>query len=193
MVNRSQATDNHQHGYGIPLALWRQLSAKFQLLLVMSVVQEIRNESEASKELRRLDPWYQDNGLTKVIHDTPKLTADKLWQDILQNLHKDIEKHNQVTLSGNEVEALCRSLQKSSLEEQGDSSELINKSVVLFTCGHNFTKENFLQTMVSRVEERSKDAHLPQTGALLASYYKRDGKLPLACPNCVLTAVTAIS
>ena len=85
-------------------------------------------------------------------------------------------------------------------EGDGSSTDVEVGAVVLFTCGHHFTRATFTSGALagSLQELGGGSSHLlptsgklPATAALLQQCYRRQGLLPLACPKCVLHVLRA--
>ena len=126
-----------------------------------------------------------------------------LFQDIFQNLKKDIDTNTSICLSTNQLRTLIETNQREASESMianHNSEETQETSakqdggtcdVVLFTCGHHFTRETFLQSIVPSFEVNLSQSpnNLPQTASLLSTYYRRKGEQPTACPRCVLSTI----
>lgn len=106
-----------------------------------------------------------------------------LWQDVVQNLQKDTTKY--IYVSRSELDHLNENLHSS---RRTDSSE---PNSVLFTCGHNYTRQSFVEEVLGKFEREVTHGHtkLEKSGSILVQYYQRPGMLCVACPKCVLNAL----
>ncbi len=117
---------------------------------------------------------------------------------MFQNLKKDINTNTCIHLSADQVQTLVESCDRSrglDAEIRGVSgaSKDAEQScdAVVFTCGHHYTRENFLLSVVPSFEANLSEApnNIPQTAALLSGYYRNRGEQPMACPRCVLATI----
>lgn len=102
-----------------------------------------------------------------------------LWQDVVQNLQKDSTKYIYVTRS--ELDHFDESLHST-----GESP-----NAVLFTCGHNYTRQSFMEEVIGKFEKELTHGHtkFEKSGSILVQYYQRPGMLCVACPKCVLNSI----
>ena len=129
-------------------------------------------------------------------------------QDIFQNLKKDIDTNTCITLSSSQLRTLIETNERrtrdgvstngidttsSEAAENfgGKTDETQECEAVLFTCGHHYTRESFLESVIPSFEVNLSQApnNLPQTASLLASHYRKKGEQPMACPRCVLSSI----
>lgn len=117
---------------------------------------------------------------------------DQLWQDVVQNLQKGSESRDYIYITRTDIDHMAEKIEQTqgqqSLSEEVNSQE---PNAVLFTCGHHYTRRNFMdEVMVKFNKELSQGpASLPGSASLLMQYYCRQGLLPLACPKCVLNTL----
>ena len=137
--------------------------------------------------------------VTMVASDKPdtgeSVTPDKLWQNIIENSANPVL-HKSITLTDHEVRELCsedtKAPEHSRTDDVDDNGHIDRQcEAVLFTCGHHFTQQTFLQTVLPSFEANLLQAqnNLPHTARLLASYYRTKGYIPSACPQCVLSTL----
>lgn len=113
----------------------------------------------------------------------------QLWQDVVQNLQKGAELQQFIAMTRSEVDHLDEKLHG---EQVLDSSQTSNS--VLFTCGHYYTKQNFLEEVLVKFQKELAHGHasVPSSAQVLVKYYNRGDLLPLACPKCVLNALHSV-
>lgn len=181
----------------IPQSFWDQFSPQFHVTLTLYVIESIQEGQLSKQQITAMvdqEIWDKTLVATGVTPDKP-ISAEKLWQEILQNLHKDLDTRSHISLTSNQVEVLRKGIEavreETSGKEKHDSKAGQSENAVLFTCGHHFVKERFTGTVLSHFEERLRP-DLPQSAALLNAYYRRKDLYPMACPSCVLQAVQAM-
>lgn len=97
----------------------------------------------------------------------------RLWTEVLRNLFRDLSKRESLVLS----------------DSQFDQKQLdpINKSLLIFSCGHAFSDKHFQIKVLSEFRDRLHDLPHPLTHmtSLLLHYYKHSTHFSSACPYCV--------
>ncbi|XP_052092114.1 uncharacterized protein LOC127728604 isoform X1 [Mytilus californianus] len=108
---------------------------------------------------------------------------NQLWHDVVQNLQK--EHTNYIYITRGELDHLDENLHMS---RRSSSSE---PNAVVFTCGHNYTRQIFIEEIMTKFEKEITDGHtkLERCGSILMQYYQRPGMLCVACPKCVVNAL----
>ena len=119
---------------------------------------------------------------------SPKPAPDgRLWQEILDNIKKDLDKRTCITLSLTTAATIAAAA-VSQRRELRDASSRAQVDVVVFTCSHQFPKYYFDDVIIPEFQQRMGDLtlSLPETTKLLMGYYSNgEGFLPTACPSCV--------
>ena len=117
---------------------------------------------------------------------------ERLWQEIMDNIKKDLDKRSCITLSLTTAATIAAAAVSQRRESRGEAADQLplqsQVDVVVFTCSHQFPKYYFDDVIVPEFQQRMGELMipLPQTTKLLLGYYtKRDGFLPTACPSCV--------
>lgn len=113
----------------------------------------------------------------------------QLWQDVVQNLQKGAESRQFITMTRSEVDHLDEKLHN---DQPCESSQGSNS--VLFTCGHYYTKQNFMEEVLVKFQKELSQGpdRLPNSAQVLQKYYTGSELLPLACPRCVLNALHSV-
>lgn len=122
-------------------------------------------------------------------------TAQKhLWQEILDNIKKDLDRHPYIALSMTAAATIASAAVSQQRGWRGEG-ELMSESqadVVLFTCNHHFPRVYFQEFILPEFQQRMSELVLPlkHTTKLLLKYYNRqEGCLPTACPICVYNSI----
>lgn len=158
-------------------------SMKFKFKLLQDVIRKL---SDTDFERRHpalystLSSLTMKQSVTALSNLNP---FNQLWDDVKQNLQK--EPTSYIYITRNELDHLDESLHMS---RRSDSSE---PNVVVFTCGHNYTRQLFMEEILSKFEKEMTQGHtkLEKSGSLLMQYYQRPGMLCVACPKCVVNAL----
>jgi len=119
---------------------------------------------------------------------------EQLWQDVVQNLQKGSDSRDYIYITRTELDHLSEKLSEQttlgplSIQEEGNCQDT---NVVLFTCGHHYTKRTFMDEIVVKFNKELSQGpnSLPDSATLLMQYYGRQELLPLACPKCVINAI----
>ena len=121
-------------------------------------------------------------------------TAQKhLWQEILDNIKKDLDRHPYIALS---MTAAATIASAAASQQRGWRGEVEmsepQADVALFTCNHHFPTVYFQEFILPEFQQRMSELVLPlkHTTKLLLKYYNRqEGCLPTACPICVYNSI----
>ncbi|XP_013413671.1 uncharacterized protein LOC106176012 [Lingula anatina] len=189
-LNEDEVSTDPKLG-NIPEEIKKQFSTKFLLGLTANVVNRIEKGQGCEEYCQILSG--ETAGL-KVEPEQNLIPIDKLWQEILQNLSKDVEKRSHITMSTNEIEYLTAARPSFLQTNEEVSSSPQPVRAVLFTCGHNFTEKMFLDTTLTQLSNDLTKGRLPlnNSAMLLSQYYKKKGYIPMACPKCVFATVQDI-
>ncbi|RMX41048.1 hypothetical protein pdam_00003288 [Pocillopora damicornis] len=151
-------------------------------------------DSPTSKDETFAQPFAQlDAGIRlKDFHAAQK----HLWQEILDNIKKDLDKHPYIALSMTAAATIASAAVSQQRGWRGEG-ELITEpqlqaDVVLFTCNHHFPRVYFQEFILPEFQQRMSELVMPlkHTTKLLLKYYSRqDGFLPTACPICVYNSI----
>ncbi len=166
------------------------------MTLTLYVIESIHEGALDKQQLNAVvdrETYDATVGTTGLSPDKP-VSAEKLWQEILQNLHKDLDTRSHIGLSTNQIESLTNGIDalQGSSASGGHQGEKPHENAILFTCGHHFVKESFTGAVLSGFEDMLVAKDLPQSASLLNAYYKRNNSHPMACPNCVFQAIQAL-
>ncbi|XP_063952351.1 uncharacterized protein LOC129255948 isoform X1 [Lytechinus pictus] len=111
--------------------------------------------------------------------------AEKLWQEILFNLRKDVMSQSYIRLSGKDLAALV----------PGGVGSKVSLDCVVFTCGHHYQRQDLKRQVMSTwgTDMEALPVPLPITQKALQSMYTEEGDktLPGACPRCIHSAILA--
>lgn len=116
-----------------------------------------------------------------------------LWQEILDNIKKDLDRHPYIALSmtaATTVASAALSQQRSWREGEGVPE--LQVDVVLFTCNHHFPRVFFQEFILPEFQQRMSELplQLKHTIKLLLRFYgKVESCLPSACPICVYNSI----
>ena len=119
----------------------------------------------------------------------------RLWQEILDNIKKDVEKQGHIALSmttAATIAAAALSQQRDSRQDDAEGVGDARADVVVFTCNHNFPRVYFVDVVLPEFQHRMAELVLPvanTTKLLLRFYNKLSGSLPTACPICVYNSI----
>lgn len=135
-------------------------------------------------------PFTMDTGEGHSLDLQPSekmIPYQQLWQDVVQNLQKGAESQQFIAMTRSEVDHLDEKLHSNPSCDTGAT----NHNSVLFTCGHYYTKQTFLEEVLVKFQRELAQgpASLPSSAQVLVKYYSRGDLLPLACPKCVLNAL----
>ncbi|XP_077982825.1 uncharacterized protein LOC144437691 [Glandiceps talaboti] len=179
----------------IPDKIRQSFSTKFCLEVTSAVVTHITS-GQPHKEYSDImingfagDKTQLQQGLQHQPNDVPE---EKLWQEILQNLKKDLNSREFIQLSHNDAQALLKALKE---QIQSNTYRYVPEEqepdIMVFSCGHHFLKQPFLLTTVPLFETAMNNlpVPLPATADIMVHLYRMNGCVPLACPNCVLSAL----
>ena len=175
----------------------KRFTSKFCLELTSAVIHDV-NQGKPHDDYVVPRPSDQettsqnvtDSGIPLLTHRSVYsqkgvgVTAERLWQEILFNLGKDIQARAHVSISKNEV---ARLVDSHPADERTENSKE-KADCVVFTCGHHYRKRNLQENIIPLWN--SKMAALPvplpsNTQSLSNQYMTGEGFLPMACPNCV--------
>ena len=165
-----------------------KFSTKFCLGVTAYVLEKIQGDMDKShplsfKALKQLG-GDQFEDLPSSMINGDKLSYDQIWQDILQNIAKGADARKYIYVTHGEFDRL---------DEQLDDTDQGQTTLALFfTCGHYYTKAVFKKE-IDRFNKELKlgQVKLPESISLLTEYYSRKSSLPLACPKCVLNALSS--
>ena len=164
------------------------MSCQFKLDMLRCLLSQMENDGYIRHKMWcLLADTGQQEPQTGLEETTDRLvSADILWHHILTNI--------QNTNSNK----MCITVSQNVLSEAGDSTDntdgLLPQTVsskawtVLFTCGHNFSRVAFLETVLPELEGElaTKAGMVSDPASILHQYYTRDASIPLACPNCLI-------
>lgn len=117
-----------------------------------------------------------------------------LWQEILDNIKKDLDRHPHIALSMTAAATVASAAvsQQRGWRGEGEVVSEPQADVVLFTCNHHFPRVYFQEFILPEFQQRMSELILPlkHTTKLLLKYYGRqEGCLPTACPICVYNSI----
>lgn len=117
-----------------------------------------------------------------------------LWQEILDNIKKDLDRHPYIALSMTAAATIASAAvsQQRGWRGEGEVMSEPQADVVLFTCNHHFPRVYFQEFILPEFQQRMSELVLPlkHTTKLLLKYYNRqEGCLPTACPICVYNSI----
>ena len=172
----------------------------FQLTLTFKVFSQLDQDTEGlhySQMLSELLGAGHTDGLAELGVKTSEkqVPAEKLWQGIVQNLKKSLESKAAISVSHQELLSLCNKKVNSAhlsteIVSNGNvASNDLKGPVVLFTCGHHYARNAFLEAVIPELDTALSGGSHTQTWALLRQFYHSEGFCPLACPRCVLRAL----
>ena len=120
------------------------------------------------------------------------LPTDNLWCDIFENLRKDHKTRSAIVLTAQEAQLLIDTSEMDKLPDQTVSNASV--SAILFTCGHHFTRQRFLDSVQRMQSDLSQRNHIMlHSTSVISGYYQQHRLEAIACPNCVLSAIEAIT
>eukprot|EP01118_Nematostelium_gracile_P001278 TRINITY_DN11323_c0_g1_i1.p1 TRINITY_DN11323_c0_g1~~TRINITY_DN11323_c0_g1_i1.p1 ORF type:complete len:147 (-),score=39.22 TRINITY_DN11323_c0_g1_i1:5-409(-) len=104
----------------------------------------------------------------------PKVSVEKLWTAIIENLHKQLGKRDRVILHNTNPTFV-------------PSNE---QDAVVFTCGHQFSRKEFFETVLPQLKLRFEElpTQIPLTAKLVLAEYHQQ-VINLACPYCFYNAI----
>jgi len=116
-----------------------------------------------------------------------------LWQEILENIKKDLDRHPYIALSMTAAATVASAaVSQQRGWREGEVVSELQADVVLFTCNHHFPRVYFQEFVLPEFQQRMSELTLPlkHTTKLLLKYYSRvEGCLPTACPICVYNSI----
>ncbi|KAL9959343.1 hypothetical protein ACROYT_G032657 [Oculina patagonica] len=117
-----------------------------------------------------------------------------LWQEILDNIKKDLDRHPYISLSMTAAATIASAAVSQQRGWRGEGEVLTEPQadVVLFTCNHHFPRVYFQEVILPEFQQRMSELvlSLKHTTKLLLKYYGRhEGCLPTACPICVYNSI----
>lgn len=192
-----------------------QFSAAFFNKVVNHVVNELQEEDkgeEYSSDLKAILTTYNSTTAVSTLNDESYSqpfaqldagvqlqefnTAQKhLWQEITDNIKKDLDKHPHIALSmttAATVASAAVSQQRGWREREREMASELQADVVLFTCNHHFPRVYFQEFVLPEFQQRMSELTLPlrhTTKLLLKIYCRMEGCLPTACPICVYNSI----
>lgn len=170
-------------------------STKFSMTVLQNVIKKLQSVDFEKKHPichQAYQPFVVDSNEGHGLDLQPSdkmIPYQQLWQDVVQNLQKGAESQQFIAMTRSEVDHLDEKLHG---EQVLDSSQTNNS--VLFTCGHYYTKQNFLEEVLVKFQKELAHGHasVPSSAQVLVKYYNRGDLLPLACPKCVLNALHSV-
>ena len=123
-----------------------------------------------------------------------QVAQKKLWQEILDNIKKDLERRPHIAVSVHTamtIAAAAISQQRDWRPEREVVSDL-QADVVLFSCNHHFPCIYFLEFVLPEFQQRMSELAfaLKHTTKLLLRYFgKLEGFVPSSCPICVYNSI----
>ncbi|XP_071960414.1 uncharacterized protein [Antedon mediterranea] len=150
-------------------------STDFCLQVTKTVIADISKTKGPTEYTRQLLPHTPDPPMMSV-------PEEKLWQEILYNLGKEAGVRELICIPENKA---------ATIRETSGETGLDARSVV-FTCGHHFPLEqDYRERVVPELSMKlqSLPVPLPASARILSQYYQQDGYHPMACPDCVFTAI----
>lgn len=116
-----------------------------------------------------------------------------LWQEILDNIKKDLDRHPYIALSMTAAATVASAaVSQQRGWREGEVVSELQADVVLFTCNHHFPRVYFQEFVLPEFQQRMSELMLPlkhTTKLLLKCYGKVEGCLPTACPICVYNSI----
>ncbi|XP_068758844.1 uncharacterized protein [Montipora capricornis] len=116
-----------------------------------------------------------------------------MWQEILDNIKKDLDRHPYIALSMTAAATVASAaVSQQQGWREGEMASELQSDVVLFTCNHHFPRVYFQEFILPEFQQRMSELtlQLKHTTKLLLKYYGRvEGCLPTACPICVYNSI----
>ena len=117
-----------------------------------------------------------------------------LWQEILDNIKKDLDRHPYIALSMTAAATIASAAISQQRGWRGEGELVLEPQadVVLFTCNHHFPRVYFQEVILPEFQQRMSELVLPlkhTTKLLLKCYSRQEGCLPTACPICVYNSI----
>ena len=190
-----------------------QFSAAFSNKVVNHVVNELQEEDkgeEYSSDLKAILTAYNGTTTVSTLNDESYSqpfaqldagvqlqefnTAQKhLWQEITDNIKKDLDKHPYIALSMTAAATVASAaVSQQRGWREGEVASELQADVVLFTCNHHFPRVYFQEFVLPEFQQRMSELTLPlkhTTKLLLKIYCRVEGCLPTACPICVYNSI----
>lgn len=166
-----------------------KLSTKFCLTMVSAIIKHVQSGQQHTELMDYMMELTGTATMLQQIHMVDRwegpVPTHCLWQEIFHNLQKSALSNCSIHLSSNDVERLSKSLLSERIGAHVSTS--CSKDVIIFTCGHHYTTQNFKSIILPYFKE---SLHmLPQTSKQLLARYQADGAIPAACPRCVVTEI----
>ncbi|XP_063404631.1 uncharacterized protein LOC134688085 isoform X2 [Mytilus trossulus] len=158
-------------------------SMRFKFKILETVIQAI-SDTEFERRHPALYQMLSSLTIKQNVSSISNLNPfNQLWHDVIQNLQK--EHTNYIYITRGELDHLDENLHES---RRSSSSE---PNAVVFTCGHNYTRQTFMEEIMTKFEKEITHGHtkLEKCGSILMQYYQRPGMLCVACPKCVVNAL----
>ena len=161
-------------------------TSKFLMALTQSLIKEISADSMLVSHLSE----HMQIDCMPSTQSTTLVPAEKLWQNIFQNLKKDHEKRTAISLSTQEVQNLNALIAAENQQRKEVALTVDDESMaaILFSCGHHFTAERFVEKLQAMQLVMASSHNLRGSVELLAKFYGAK-TTPMACPGCVKAAV----
>ncbi len=107
----------------------------------------------------------------------------RLWNEMLRNLSKDVNKHIAVTVTESSLSSIRKFRQRNSEADVSARKD----GIVAFSCGHAFSEIQFQEKVLIEFFERIQDfmAAMPHMVSFLQLYYKQCSSFTSGCPYCV--------
>ena len=78
----------------------------------------------------------------------------RLWLEVLRNLTKDLSRHSNITVPENSLSSIRNYRQKVTLQQDIPAKK---DNIVVFSCGHSFSENQFLDKTLMEFQERVND------------------------------------
>ena len=110
----------------------------------------------------------------------------RLWNEVLRNLSKDVNRHAAVTITGNSFSSI-RNFRQRKLGGYDKDTAARRDNLIAFSCGHAFSEIQFQERILVEFFERVEDfmTLMPQMALFLQQYYKQSSSFTSGCPYCV--------
>lgn len=180
-----------------------QFSFKFSLAVTMEMAKQITagvpplqklmkvRDSQLNETVESCDTELQDldSSSSSSIETTQgKIETSpndsRLWIEVLRNLTKDLSRHSNITVPENSLSSIRNYRQKVALQQDLPAKK---DNIVIFSCGHSFSENQFLDKTLMEFQERVNDfpTPIPNTKSYIHGYYKHSPVYSIACPYCV--------
>ena len=135
-----------------------------------------------------LDGAPPEGGISLTSQPDSSIPGEKLWEEILHNLRKDLHSRAYISLSASEVANLVNNGLDGDDQANNKSVTDKRKDCIVFTCGHHYDRQTFQSTTIPQwLGIMGKlPVPLPTSAEVFSTQYsKGEGFLPMACPRCV--------